>query len=269
VKLARSRLAAGAAVGFAAAGAATGGVIARADDSAPPRAQAAQQQQGGVELRPAALERTARRGTVGTFTVRNTTRDTLRVTVTVRPWIQTRATGVVQINKRANLTPYVRASPQTFNLAPGSRTVRLRMRRSAPGGSLYGGIQVFARQRRPQARNGIIPQYEVVGRLRLNPRTKRPNLRLGATDVVGSGNNRSLILAVRNIGNTIDPVGGTVAITGPTRRNATIPQVSVVPGQVVYLKGGGLRGMARGNYTATWTVTQGGRRFTARRTFRL
>ena len=55
---------------------------------------------------------------------------------------------------------------------------------------------------------------------------------------------------MRNIGNTLDPVGGTVKITGPTARNATIPQVGVVPGQVVYLKGGALRGMKGGNYTA-------------------
>ena len=56
------------------------------------------------------------------------------------------------------------------------------------------------------------------------------------------------MVAVRNTGNTLDPVGGTVRITGPTARNATIPQVSVVPGQVVYLKGGALRGMKPGNY---------------------
>jgi len=74
---------------------------------------------------------------------------------------------------------------------------------------------------------------------------------------------------VRNIGNTLDPVGGTVAISGPTPRNATIPQVPIVPGQVVYLKGGALRGMKGGNYTATWTVTQGGKRFVVKRAFRL
>jgi hypothetical protein len=266
VKLASSRVVAGA-VGLAVAGAATGGVMAQAEDT-PPRAQAAQQQ-GGVSITPAVLEATARRGRVGTFTVRNTTRDTLRVTVTVRPWIQNRNTAQVALNKRASLTPYVRASPQTFNLRPGTRTVRLNMRRMTSAGSLYGGFQVFARQRRPRARNGIIPQWDLVGRLRLNPRSKRPNLRVGATDVVGRGNNRALILAVRNVGNTLDPVGGTVRITGPTPRNATIPQVSVVPGQVVYLKGGGLRGMARGNYTATWSVTQGGKRYAARRNFRL
>ena len=268
MKLARSRLAAGA-LGLAVAGTATGGVIARADDSAPAPTARAAQQQGGVSITPARIETTARRGSVGTFTVKNTTRDTMRVTVNVRPWIQSRSTGQVVLNTRANLSPYVRASPQTFTLRPGQRTVRLTMRRMTPAGSLYAGVQVFARATRARTRNGIIPQFDIRGALRLHPRTKRPNLRVGATDVVGRGNGRSLILAVRNTGNTLDPVGGTVSITGPTRRNATIPQVAVVPGQVVYLKGGALSGMRAGNYTATWSVTHGGKRFTARRTFRL
>jgi hypothetical protein len=119
---------------------------------------------------------------------------------------------------------------------------------------------VFAKQAKPTRRNGIIPQWDLRGKMRLNPSRKNPNLRIGATDVVGRGNNRSLILAVRNTGNTLDPVGGTVRITGPTARNATIPAVGIVPGQVVYLKGGALRGMRAGNYTATWNVTIGGKR---------
>jgi hypothetical protein len=248
-------------------GSATGGVIAaKADDSAP-RAQAAQQ--GGVQITPARVEATAKRGSVASFTVKNTTKDTLRVTVTIRPWSQNRSTGQVAINKRANLSPYVVSSPQTFDMKPGSRSLNLRMKRMTSAGSLYGGIQVFAKQKKKKATNGIIPQYEVIGALRLNPSSKRPNLRVGATDVVGRGNGRSLILAVRNTGNTIDPVGGTVKITGPTGRTATIPQVNVVPGQVVYLKGGALNGMKGGNYTATWSVTQGSKRYTATGKFKL
>jgi hypothetical protein len=266
VKRATSRLVAGA-LSLAVVGSATGGVIAaQADDSAP-RAQASQQ--GGVSITPATVEATAKRGSIGSFTVKNTTKDTLRVTVTVRPWSQNRSTAAVALNKRANLSPYVVGSPQSFNLAPGSRSVKLRMKRMTQAGSLYGGIQVFAKQKKPKSTNGIIPQWDIVGRLRLNPSKKRPNLRVGATDVTGKGNNRALILAVRNIGNTLDPVGGTVKITGPTARNATIGQVSVVPGQVVYLKGGALRGMKGGNYTATWSITQGTKRFTAKRTFKL
>src|SRR3954447_26107113 len=145
--LARSRLVAGA-LGLAVAGTATGGVIARADDAAP-TAQAAQQ--GGVSITPAVVEKTAKRGNVGSFTVKNTTKDTLRVTVMVRPWIQNRSTAQVALNKRASLAPYVKASPQTFNLAPGQRNVTLNMRRMTASGSLYAGFQVFAKQLKPKA----------------------------------------------------------------------------------------------------------------------
>ena len=265
MKLVRSRLVAGA-LGLALAGTATGSVIASADDSAPV-AQAAQQ--GGVSITPASVERTAKRGAVGTITVKNTTKDTMRVTINVRPWIQNRNTGAVVLNTKASLAPFVRASPQSFNLPPGERKVTFNMRRMTRSGSLYGGFQVFAKQTKAKSRNGIIPQWDLRGKMRLNPRSKRPNLRVGASDVTGRGDNRSLILAVRNTGNSLDPVGGTVAITGPTARNATITQVSVVPGQVVYLKGGAVKGMKRGNYTATWNVTMGGKRFTAKRTFKL
>ena len=266
MKRATSRLVAGA-LSLAVVGSATGGVIAAQADDAAPRAQAAQQ--GGVQITPARVEATAKKGTVASFTVKNSTKDTLRVTVTIRPWSQNRATGQVAINKRANLSPYVVASPQVFDLRPGTRSLKLNMKRTTASGSLYGGIQVFAKQKKKKATNGIIPQYEVIGALRLNPRVKRPNLRVGATDVVGRGNGRSLILAVRNTGNTLDPVSGTVKITGPTGRTSTIPAVSIVPGQVVYLKGGSLRGMKGGNYTATWTITQGTKRYTAKRTFKL
>ena len=265
MKLVRSRLVAGA-LGLAVAGTATGSVIASADDTAPV-ARAAQQ--GGVSITPASVETTAKRGGVGSITVKNTTKDTMRVTINVRPWIQNRSTGTVVLNTRASLSPYVRASPQTFNLPPGQRRVTFNMRRMTASGSLYAGFQVFAKQTKRKAQNGIIPQWDLRGKMRLNPSRKNPNLRIGATDVVGRGNNRSLILAVRNTGNTLDPVGGTVSITGPTARNVTIKQMFPIPGQVVYLSGGSMRGMRAGNYTATWNVTMGGKRFTQKRTFRL
>ena len=265
MKLARTRLAAGA-LGLAVAGTATGAVIARADDAAPAARVA---QQGGVSITPAIVERTAKRGTVGSVTVKNTTKDTMKVTVNVRPWIQNRATGAVVLNTRASLSPYVRSSPASFTLKPGSRTIKLKMVRMTGSGSLYAGFQVFAKQARAKARNGIIPQWDLRGKLRLNPTRKRPNLKLGSTRVLGRGTGRSLILEVRNLGNTLDPVGGTVAITGPSPRNATVPQIAVVPGQVVQLKGGALRGMKGGNYTATWSITQGGKRYSTRASFRL
>ena len=88
MKLGRSRHLAGA-VALAAAGLATGGVIAQADDAAP-RAKAAA---GGVALTPQTVEHTARKGNLGSVAIKNTTTDTLKMTVRVRPWIQDRVSG--------------------------------------------------------------------------------------------------------------------------------------------------------------------------------
>ena len=187
----------------------------------------------------------------------------MRVTVTVRPWTQNRATAAVAINKRASLTPYVRASPQTFDLAPGSRTVTTQ---HAPLDRQRLALRRHPGVRQAEQAEGAQRDHPAVGPRRApapEPDEQAAEPRVGTTDVVGRGNGRSLILAVRNTGNTLDPVGGTVTITGPTPRNATIPPVGIVPGQVVYLKGGALSGMKAGNYTATWSITQGSKRYTA------
>ncbi len=265
MKLLRSRHVAGA-LSLAVAGVATGAVIARADDSAAPRAHASA---GGVQLTPATVETTAKRGTIGAVTVKNTTTDILRVQVRVRPWNQNRTTWAVSPNLKATFTHYVKATRSSFTLKPGSRTVTLKMVRMPRGRSLYGGIEVFAKPRNAKARNGIIPQYRVVGRLRLNPAAKRPNARIGNMDVVGAGRNRVMILAVRNIGNTLDAIGGSVSVSGPTARNGNVTPVAVVPGQVVYLKGANVNGMKRGSYTATWTLSQGSKHYTVKKTFSL
>ena len=226
MKLVRSRLVAGA-LGLAVAGTATGSVIASADDTAPV-ARAAQQ--GGVSITPASVETTAKRGSVGSITVKNTTRDTMRVTINVRPWIQNRCHRhgrpeharqpvAVRAGVAADVHAQAGRAPRQLQHAPDDR-VGLALRR------LPGVRQAGQARRR---RNGIIPQWDLRGKMRLNPSRKNPNLRIGATDVVGRGNNRSLILAVRNTGNTLDPVGGTVRITGPTARNATIPRSASSP----------------------------------------
>jgi hypothetical protein len=215
------------------------------------------------------VEKTARRGTIGAITIKNTTTDILNVQVRVRPWNQNRQTGAVQANLNATLTRYVRATTQSFTLRPGSRTVSLRVVRMPGGGSLFGGIEVFAKPRNAKARNGIIPQYRVVGRLRLNPSRAKPNARFGRGGFVGRGKGRQVFLDVRNLGNTLDPIGGSVKISGPTSRSGNVSPLAVVPGQVVWLKGANVNGMKRGNYTATWSLSQGRRHYTITSHFKL
>jgi hypothetical protein len=267
VELARSRRVAGAAV-LAVAGVATGAVIARADSA--PVARAAAASSGGVSLRPETVENVARKGRAGRITVKNTTKGTLRMWVNVRPWRQNRFTGNVAPNYRANLRPYVRASKHTFKLRAGkSRKLSIRVRRTPPHGSLYAGLEVFGKQVHAKAHNGIIPQYRVVGRVRLNPRHARPHAKIGTANLVGRGKGRTLILQVRNTGNTLDAITGTADISGPMTKTVNLTPVSIVPGQVVFVKATNVSGMRKGFYHVTFHVTQGKRHYRANRIFRL
>ena len=265
MKLVRSRHLAGA-VALAAAGLATGGVIAQADDAAP-RAKAAA---GGVSLTPQTVEHSARNGTLGSVTIKNTTTGTLNMTVRVRPWLQNRTTGQVNANFRVSLSRYVSARQSSFRLPAGaSKSVSIRQRRRPPGGSLYAAIDVLGKPRNAKARNGIIPNYRVVGRLRANPTRKRVSLRAGRIGYIGRGSERQVVIPIRNTGNTLDPIGGSVTFTGPTGKTNALKAITPIPGQVVNLIGGHISTFKKGKYTARWSITQGTKRYTAVRTFTL
>jgi hypothetical protein len=265
VKLGRSRHLAGA-VALAAAGLATGGVIAQADEAAPQAKAAA----GGVSLTPETVEHTARKGSLGSVTIKNTTTDTLKVTVRVRPWAQNRITGAVSPNLRVSMSRYVVANASSFSLAAGAtKSVTLNQRRTPPGGSLYAAVEVFGKPRNAKARNGIIPNYRVVGRLRANPSKKRVALRAGTIGFIGKGAGRQVVIPIRNTGNTLDPIGGSVSFTGPTGKTNALKAITPIPGQVVNLIGGHISDFKKGKYTATWSITQGTKRYTAKRTFTL
>jgi hypothetical protein len=265
VKFATSRrMVAGAAV-VAVAGTAAGGAIAQANGAAPVARAAAN---GGVSLRPDTVEHLATKGNVGKVTIKNTTSGTLKMTVTVRPWAQNRTTGNVSENYRVNLSPYVVANVRNFNLGAGkSRTVTMRVRRTPPHGSLYAALDVFGKQQHVKAHNGIIPQYRVVGRVRLDPKRRNLALKFGTANIIGKGKNRTLILQVRNSGNTLDAVTGTANITGPAHRTVNLTPVAIVPGQVAYVHALNISGRKKGLYHVTFNVAHGTRHWRANRVF--
>ena len=161
MKRATSRLVAGA-LSLAVVGSATGGVIAarrttrRRGHRLPSRAAS--------RSRPPRVEATAKRGTVGLVHGQEHHQGHAAghghdPPVEPEPLDRPR----VAINQRANLSPYVVPARRRSTSSPGSRTVKLNMKRMTSAGSLYGGIQVFAKQKKTKATNGIIPQYEVIG----------------------------------------------------------------------------------------------------------
>ncbi len=77
--------------------------------------------------------------------------------------------------------------------------------------SLYCAIEV-AGSPRGRAHNGVKVAYRLVTSMRLNPSAGAKAFRARAGGLIEHGSTRhgSLFLAVKNTGNTIEPIGGTL-----------------------------------------------------------
>lgn len=218
-------------------------------------------QSGGLSVTPASLENRAKLGTVGSLTLNNTTKETLRVTVTVRPWRQ-QLNGTVLSDPRSNLTRYVRATTRSFSIGAGAkRPISFRMVRRLS--SLYASVDILGKPTNTKGRKGIIPNYRLISKLRLNPSKKSYRFRTGAAQV----RQGSVILPVRNLGNSIDPISGSYRISGPAAKSGNAAAIAALPGKLVGLNLGSTRGMKKGKYTVTATVKQGTRSTNVRTSF--
>jgi hypothetical protein len=230
---------------------------------------AAEAAQGGLSVTPSTAETTARKGATISATVTNTTSGTLRVRANARPWRQARNGGAVAANRGRKLRG-VRLSATRFTLAPNARrSVTMTLRSVPRRGSRFGALEFVGRP--VKKRRGINVAYRLVSSARFNPASKRYSVRAGSARVSGSGSARALSLLVRNGGNTVDPIGGSVSISGAGGgRSGTITAVRILPGNLVAVRAATLAGLRRGRYTARITLTQGGqRRATVTRSFRI
>jgi len=226
-------------------------------------ATTANAQNGGLSVTPASLEHTAKRGGVGSLTLNNTTKESLKVTVVVRPWRQELG-GNVLIDGRTTLSKYVRATSQAFVIGAGARRpVSFRMLRGTGSGSLYGAVDVVGKPTNTKGRKGIIPNYRLISKIRLHPAKKRYRIKAGGAQL-RSG---SVILPVRNLGNTIDPISASYTLSGPSGRRGNAPGIAALPGKLIGLNLGSARGMRKGTYTVTARVVQAGRTLNARSSF--
>ena len=216
---------------------------------------------GGLSVTPGILEHVARPGGIGTVTVANTTGGTMTVRLAVRPWVQARS-GAVAPNRRGTLGN-VRPNRSTFALRAGaSRTLRLSLARRPAGGSAYGAIEATGTPRR--GGKNVRVAYRLVTSLRLFPPDGARRYRARPRRLFQHGSTRhgALFLAVKNGGNTIDPIGGRVRISGQnhTLSGIVAPQ-TILPGATVNLRLTRLRGtLPRGRYRVAVSLTQAGRR---------
>jgi hypothetical protein len=229
-----------------------GAVIARADD---PGARTAQSS-GGLSASPVLIERTTQVGGTNTVTVANRSGGTLDVTVNARPWTQS-ASGLVSPKRTATLAN-MDVSEKSFELAPGkTKDVTLTLKSAPAGGYLYGAIEVVGVPNDLAKRKGVVAGYRILGSLRFNSPAPVYNLKLGAAKVAGKGSKKTLTLAVRNAGNTIAPVTGTVRLKGPTgTKNLSVKGTRILPGKNIALGLASGSSLSAGKYTATVALTQ-------------
>ena len=241
--------------------------IAFAESPSAPRATAAQT---GLAVTPQILETTARRGASGSATITNKTGRKLRFTVRARPWRQAR-NGKVAANRSRTLGG-VSVNVTRFTLPSGSqRTVTTTLSRVPSRGSQYGALDVVGKQTR--RRSGINVTYNIISSLRFNPTAAARRLRLsaGRARATRRGSTRWLVLQVRNRGNTVEPVGGTVDVSGSAGgRSGGIKPVRILPGKRIDVPVLRLSGMRRGRYTASVTLSQASRNIVSvTRSFRI
>jgi hypothetical protein len=215
---------------------------------------AAAQNDGGLSVNPAIVERDANPGPIGTYTVANRSGAALAVTVTPRPWVQA-ASGKVSANRRAQL-PGVSVSQSTFTLAPGEeRAVGVTLNAAPAGGALYGAVEIVGLPADHATRKGVVLGYRLVATIRAHP----ANPTIGLVAGKAKATKGTAVIPVRNTGNTIDQVTGSVTLKGSRgSRNRSIQAVRILPGKQIQIPVG--TALARGSYTATLRLNQRGRR---------
>lgn len=215
---------------------------------------AAQTQDGGLSMMPALIEHNAQPGALATVTVANRSAAPMAVTVTPRPWVQS-VTGKVSPNRRGTL-PGVSVDKSTFTLAPGGEEIVTATLGSAPAaGYLYGALEVVGLPTDAATRKGVVLGYRLIGSVRINPAAKKYSITAGNAKASGS----TAVIPVKNAGNTLDAVSGSVKVKGAAgTKNITVAAVKILPGKTVNLPAG--TKLAQGSYTATVSLTQAGKK---------
>jgi hypothetical protein len=217
---------------------------------------------GGLSISPSIVAGSASPGVIGTVTVDNTSTVTLKITASVRPWIQA-ANGAVTPDARHTLASDISLSSSAFSLAAGQKqTITLTLLQTPANHSLYGNVDVLGVPPANTARNGVTVDYRLIGSLRVLPSASDEKFSAAATVVRESGTHSHgrLSVGIQNTGNTIDPIGGSFQVQGPVGSvSGTVPSKIIVPGATVFAPLTRLHGqLPPGNYTATITLTQDG-----------
>jgi hypothetical protein len=214
---------------------------------------AAQDTAGGLSIMPATVEHGPQPGPLATMTVANRSATPLTVTVAARPWVQS-ASGKVSPNRRATL-PGVSVDKATFTLAPrAEQTVTATLDSAPSAGYLYGAIEAVGVPTDVASRKGVVLGYRLVGTLRILPAAPKTGLTAGNAKAVKG----TAVVPVKNTGNTLDAVSGTVRVKSASgTKRLSLAGTKILPGKSVNVPLGS--NLAKGSYTATLSLKQRGK----------
>lgn len=214
---------------------------------------------GGLSVNPAVIERTVVRGDTASIMVVNSTNKPLKITVTPRPWTQSR-TGAVAANRHRTLLATLGVDVRSFTLGSGDRrTVTMTVKSVPKAGSLYGSVETIGLPTGAPKKNGITAVYRLISTLRLNPPRARRRLAVHASALRVKG--RAITLPVKNTGNTVSPIAGDVRIKRALgTQSGSVRATPILPGSTVDLGLGSTKGLPAGSYTVSVTLVQDGKK---------
>jgi hypothetical protein len=172
------------------------------------------------------------------------------VTVAARPWIEA-SSGRVAADRRHTLRGISIGAP-SFTLAPGAtKDVPLSLSGTPSGGALYGALEVIGLPTDAATRKGVVLGYRLIGTLRLLPANKVYKLTVGKLKTAKG----TATLAVKNAGNTLDPINASILTKGAgSTRRGSIEGLRILPGKSVDLSLG--KGLPKGSYKTTISIVQ-------------
>jgi hypothetical protein len=238
-----------------------GAVIAQANSAKPAAGE------GGLKVGPVIIDKLAAAGAINPpLTITNNSSKSLDVTVAARPWVQS-SSGAVTANRRKSL-PGIQLSDTSFSLAPhAEKKVTVT---AATGASMFGAVEIIGIPSGAGDKDGVVLGYRLVASLRLEPATPEIDLSAGSPKVTGEGADRAVVLPVKNEGNTIQPVKGTVSLKSALgTRQRDLDSLRILPGKRVNVLLSSVKSLKPGSYTATVRLTQGGKTTTVSKKVRV
>jgi hypothetical protein len=217
---------------------------------------------GGLSISPSIIQGPSSPGVLATVSINNTSTVPMQITASVRPWVQA-LTGAITPNTHRTLDSDIALSSHSFSLPAGqTQTITLTLLRTPAKNALYGNLDVVGVPPKNRTGNGVTVNYRLIGSVRVLAPTADQKLTAAAKAVreTGSHLRGELALAIRNTGNTIDPITGTFQIHGAVGSiSGAIPSETIVPGATVDAPLTRLRGQLQaGKYTAIITLKQNG-----------